>query len=519
MNGHGVLSDTSTLARRGLAPLISLRQRACLASTYALPLDLFRVLVGLLSFAYFLQILWDAPLFSDPNGLIDHALVQELFWYTRLSLFQPGMGLPLLQIIFALACCASLVLVLGYRVKLVAGVLFVIAVSTYRWNFLTIYVDDGIMHLLLAWMLLLPVGHTLVLQEWLTDPRGSIEGWKQRLVPALPVYCFLANLALVYLVAGLWKWASPMWRHGIALYAILKLPIAYHPDFWQPRHLPMLMIGNYLALLTEPVLPLLFVLPARHPLKWPLGGALIGFHLGILATLKIPYANLALPAALVIIFRDELMQLIRGCAPSLPRAVAAPGLAGRLSVLFVGVLIAAMLWDLWAPTWRAPTAGPAIVGDRTASDAGLVADYNPVDIPLWLVGIAQSYRLFDWIDERNFYITYDVIERDAAGKTQPREADALFPSSLRSILLQTHLHGVTWTRVASTRAGALTTTLYTRYAARYCRSHAQTGRIEAYATVQRITAENLNLGRGRRELLMQFQCRYGKPVLQYARRP
>ena len=77
MNGHGTLSDTSTLARRGLAALISLRQRACLASTYALPLDLFRVLVGLLSFAYFLKILRDAPLFSDPNGLIDHALVQE----------------------------------------------------------------------------------------------------------------------------------------------------------------------------------------------------------------------------------------------------------------------------------------------------------------------------------------------------------------------------------------------------------------------------------------------------------
>ena len=410
MNVNGTLPDRSTLARRGLASLTYVKPSAFTAFTYALPVDLFRVLVGLLSCAYFLQILREAPQFSNPNGLLDHELAQELFWYTRLSLFQPGIELPLLQTVFVLASVASLALALGYRVKLMAALLFVVAVSTYRWNFLIMYVDDGIMHLLLAWLLLLPVGHTLVLHEWLADRHGSVERWKQALVPGAAVYCFLANLALLYLVAGLWKWASPMWRDGLALYAILKLPIAYQPDFWQPGHLPVLKIANYFALALEPLLPLMFVLPTNHRLKWALGAALLGFHLGILATLKIPYANIASTAALVIVFRDELMQLIGGRAPGLPHRERPYTLdsSARIALLFVGGLAMTMLWDLRAPAWRAP-AGDVRAGSRTSEqrtdDSHLAFRSNPMYVPLWVVGIAQSYRLFDWIDERNFYIT------------------------------------------------------------------------------------------------------------------
>ena len=71
-----------------LAPAYSRLTTALSRPTYALPVDLLRVLVGLLSFSYFLRTFFDAEDFSCPNGLIDHELSYELFWYTRWSLFQ-----------------------------------------------------------------------------------------------------------------------------------------------------------------------------------------------------------------------------------------------------------------------------------------------------------------------------------------------------------------------------------------------------------------------------------------------
>ena len=277
--------------------------------TYAFPIDIFRILVGLLSFIFFLRTYLETRDFSSPNGLIDHVLSQDLYPASRFSFFQPGFGLVFFLIIFILACVASLLLILGYWVKLVAAFLFVIAVSTYRWNFMVMYVDDAVMHLLLFWMLLLPIGHTLVLQEWL-DHRANVDMWGTLTVPGLTVRLFLINLALFYLVAGLWKWTSPMWRNGTALYAAFKIGISRAPKFWQPSHLPLLKIMNYLVLVLEPLFPLMFLLPTNSGIKWIFLTGVLGFHFGIITTMKIPIANLALVGATVIIFRDELMQLI-----------------------------------------------------------------------------------------------------------------------------------------------------------------------------------------------------------------
>src|SRR5262245_8511720 len=113
--------------------------------TDALPLDLFRILVGALVFAYFMRTFFEAQDFSNPDGLIDHELSRELFWYTRISFFPASMSLVAFQTIFLMACLCSLALIVGYRVKVCAAILYVIAVCTYRWNFLVMYVDDSIM--------------------------------------------------------------------------------------------------------------------------------------------------------------------------------------------------------------------------------------------------------------------------------------------------------------------------------------------------------------------------------------
>lgn len=471
--------------------------------TYALPLDIFRVLGGVLSLAYFLRTYHEAPLFSHPNGLIDHALLRRLLPFTRLSLFPPNASLALLRGLFAAGCVASVLLSLGIWVKPAALFLYGLAVSTYRWNFLVMYVDDAIMHLSLFWLVVLPVGHTLTLPEWLAQPTASWAAWQTLTVPGAAMRCLLFNLALVYVVAGLWKYTSPMWRNGTALYASLKMAIAHAPAFWQPVHRWGLQLSNYFALVLEAPLALLIVLPAHHPLKWALWVGMAGFHLGIVATMKIPFANLLMLGASSIIFSAELMSALG--APALTPQALPFTLADGVALGVVVCLALLFLLDaVWFHTGYSQALWPRFMRPQRL---------NPFYVPLWLIGLAQSYRLFDWIDERNYYAAYEVLELCPHGPPRSVDPEAFFPRAARHVLLQTYLHGNIWVKINPTLLPELRASILTAYARRYCQAHPTITTVEVYATVQRITSDNLDLHRGTRLRLLRFNNCHGNAVV------
>ena len=478
------------MMQRSTRYLISARQRWH-APVPALPIDIFRVLVGILSAVYFTHLALQTPDFSSPDGLIDHVFVREVFWYTKLGLFLPGISEFQFQAIFAAAALASLALVAGWRPKLMAAFMFVIAVSAYRWNFLVIYVDDGIMHLAMFWILLLPVGKTLVLSELLHDRSAAFATWRRRVVSGGAVRAFLVSLSLVYIVAGMWKWTSPMWRSGTALFAALQTPIAWAPSLWTTAHLPVISAADYATLLLEPAFPLMFVLRRNHPMKWTLLLMMIGFHLGIIATMKVPYANIACLAAIPVIFRDELMSFVNRRRTYSPIEI--PTFASRIcaagSIGFVTVLTLAMMGEAAVPDWRAPNRAGEL-SRASAQHAGFLGtQHNPMYLPLWGIGIAQSYRLFDWIDDRNFSVRYDASEIRADGVRRIIDPEDLFPMSIRGILLQTYLHDVTWGRVPREHADDLKISLFIRFASRYCKVRRTEGRIAVLAAVERVTVD------------------------------
>jgi hypothetical protein len=513
-------------------PLACLR-RSLTRPTDALPLDLFRVLVGLLAFAYFLKTLLDAGDFSGPDGLIDHELSQKLFWFTRIGLFQPGLSVRFFQTIFVIACLCSWAVILGYRVKLFAAVLYLIAVSTYRWNFLVMYVDDSIMHLAIFWVLLLPVGSTLVLSEWLSDRAGAWQRWKREEVPGVAVRCLMWNLALIYLVAGLWKWTSPMWRDGTALYAIFKLPISLSPDFWGPQHLPLVKVLSYAALILEPLFPLIFILPRGHRAKYALLLLLLGFHVGTLVTLRIPFANLACCAALVIPFGGELMgRLRRRMSEPIPaRPPPRLRLPDAVALTLVSALTLAMLSSVSLPRWRAPSRsyGPDALAsknvpifDMAAPPTHKLEKFNDEGLGnlqwgffsfLWCMGIAQQYQLFNWIDDRNYSLHYEVIEYQGDKPTREIDPDAMFPPSTRVVLLQFYLHGITWMRIPRERQADLRESLHRRFARRYCQQAQPSGDVAVYSTLERIIP-GANRVEEKRVLFMRFSCHEGEPRMQ-----
>jgi len=506
--------------------------------THALPVDIFRVFVGLLSSAYFFHLFLQVADFSGPDGLIDHDLTRQLFWYTRIGFFGPGMTAVTFRVTFLVAAIASWALVLGYRVKPMATALFLVAVSAYRWNFLVIYVDDAIVHLVLFWLVLLPIGRTLVLSEWLRDRGIAVERWKRELVPGGTVRCFLVNLSLVYLVAGLWKWTSPMWRDGTALYAALRMPISYVPDFWRPEQLPVLRIANYGAMVLEPLIPLMLILPRNHRLKWALFAGCVAFHLGIVATMMIPYANLACLAAGPIIFRHEIMAWLGQSQPYASDVRGRTELcwSTRSALSFVAVLMLAMAAEARVPSWRFPSrqerqaqrsyvaterSGMVLVAstvaDKRESDGRvgfLKSEHNVFYTPLWFIGIAQSYRLFDWIDDRNFHARYKITELSAHGAVHYVDPEELFPPTLRAVLLQGYLHDVTWGRVPRNRAAEFKVGLAARFADRFCRTHRNTGQVEVQSQLERIKARGVVASEDA-QLLMMFACQHGRALLEF----
>ena len=476
--------------------------------TAALPLDIFRIAVGLLTLAYFVRTLAETADISSPNGLIDHAFSSRVLWFTRIGLFQPGMSAAALQAIFAAACVLAVFVTIGFRVKLSAAALYLIAVSTYRWNYLVTYVDDSIVHLLLFWILLLPVGRTLILYPHVLKRSGIWGEWVRQEVPGVTMRCLLWNVTLLYAVAGFWKWASPMWRSGAALLAILQLPIAYAPNFWGPDQVALLRVMNYAALALECAFPLLLLLPLNRWLRYGLLASMVAFHGGIIGTLRIPFANLACLALIPLLLRGEIMRWARRGEPAaIPAASAATplGRSGWTAVLFVTTLTLAMTSSVTMPNWRkASRPGNSI---STARPNSVVEGLGPVQFvfysALWTVGMAQQYQLFNWIDDRNYHIEYEAYRSDL----QPVNVEEIFPRAIRSILLQAYLFGISWAQIPVAEQAELRRALYSRFARRYCRSHHRDGdEVLVYSKVRRVTTANPISGPVDRSLMMRFRC-------------
>ena len=84
------------------------------------------------------------------------------------------------------------------------------------------------------------------------------------------------------------------------------------------------------------------------------------------------------------------------------------------------------------------------------------------------MGQAQQYQLFNWIDERNYTVRYDVIESHDQHAVRRNEAGTVMPQSTRGNLLQFYLHGLTWMRIPRERQAELQSSLQVRLARRYC---------------------------------------------------
>lgn len=452
------------------------------------PIELFRVAVGLLVCAYFARCFGEAGLYSVSTGLLDHALSEDFNRFTVQPLFRPWSPAWWPRAVFGLAAALSLVMAVGVRARVCAAVLYFVAVCAYRWNFLVLYVDDAVMHLLLFWLIVLPEGRRFTWRALVRgrDPPDPTGGW----APGTTLRLCLLNVALLYAVAGLTKWTSVMWRDGSAVYAIFRHPIAWSPGLFNSHHRPLLALFGWASMVVEPLLVLTVFLPKHHRAKYALLAGALALHLGIALTLDLVFANVGCLVLAILVFHEELADLFDRGTPGPPASLpVAWTWRERVASVAVALLFVAMGGASLQPQWRQPLAarGHETVRHITPETGGAVQ--SAAFAGLWCMGLAQQYRLLDWIDERDVHlVTSGVEELHPTGEKRLVSFDTIVPRTTRGVLLVSYLTGFTWSPLPSRDVRRLRASLTERMAARYCRDRPSRASVRAEVVFDRSSA-------------------------------
>jgi hypothetical protein len=465
--------------------------------------DIFRILTGALVLTYFIRLAREFSTYTSESGLLDHELLRELFWFTKITLFYVGSPPAYKWGLLLLGFLGALSLFLGVRPKVGAVIAWIVVVSIQRWNFAVINVDDSSITLLLWWMLFLPVGQTFTL-----DTLVGKSDWKEEAfleVNGFFVRAFFANLFIYYLTAGLTKLGSELWREGLALYVVLNLPLARTQGFWQPEHFPFLWAGNHFTLIAEPLFPFLTLFRKGHPLKWLGGFSLIVFHLSIAITIGVPYANITLILTLALIFHQEIRDFLRkkagGDRQVRTSSWSPPRGTRTLVCTYLAVLFLAMQKDV-----------PV-----------LDAAWEPGMAALYLGGVAQEYHLFDWIDRFNWTVDHEVLITPTTGEAFEAPSEMLFPKTVRGFIVQSYLLPMRWMRVPRPLTGEMRNKTLEMAAKRFVKEHADLlrgeGVVEVTTKVGRLDQNDLRGERLWAVPLMKFRYKDAEVTFLFPRLP
>jgi hypothetical protein len=442
----------------------------------AVAIDLFRIGGGLLILAYWIRLFREFPLYTSEDGILDHSLHRELFWFSKVTLFYPGSP-PLYKWTLLIAgMLGTLMLLVGWRPKLGVAISWIVAVSVQRWNFAVINLDDSSIILILWWCLFLPIGHTLTYRtftgrsNWREEAYLTVDGFFVR--------AYFGNLFIYYLTAGLTKLASPLWTDGLALYVVLNLPLSRTNGWWTPEHIPLLWVGNHLTTILEPLFPFLLFLRKGHPVKYLGGVTWVVFHLSILLSIGVPYANFGLINALFLVFHGEIGDLFRRKA-------------GR------DIVVGQVNWKAPRGTQKLIVAYLLILALAMQKKVPVLhAVYEPAMATLYLAGVAQEYHLFDWIDRFNWTISHQVKVTPEGKESFFVSSDELFEKSVRGFIVQSYLMPMRWMRVPRPLTGEMRNGILRRAAQRFVKVHpellGQKGSVEIVSRIGRLDYDDLS---------------------------
>ncbi|MFO8113992.1 MAG: HTTM domain-containing protein [Halorubrum sp.] len=456
----------SNAGSRYAAARESLRERA----TPSLGIDpralgAFRVALALLLLADLLVYRLPAvSAFYTDDGVLPRSTLAELYPALEAVSIHAISGSAWVQAgLIAVAACAAVSLLVGYRTRASTGVSLVLLASLYARNPFVINGGNTILVVFLFLSLYLPLdarwsmgasgpdGRDVrgdvdsrnvddeglnVDDEGLNDDDGS-DGVGRR-VCSLGTAVTLLTLVSIYAANVVSKYRSDAWMSGIAVPRIFQLEefvVLFGP--FVSEHAAVLAAINWLwiALLSASVL----LLVPLEPLRAGAALAFVSAHLGMAATMRLGVFPFVMVAVLLLFLPPRVWDAVEALASRLPRPGGQPlrsdggngddpasptpsrvrrGIRTGAALLLVGVFLALVWWQ---------AAGVGLVDLPESESAGELSEVswsffapNPPDTSSWYVVRAT-------LDSEE---TVDAIGGGAVAFDRPPDAAETYPTTL-----------------------------------------------------------------------------------------
>ncbi len=271
------------------------------------PLGLFRIGFGALMLKEAIYHIFTAAVWYSDAGMFPVRLLPRVS--PNIPTLMSGLTETwMAQAFFVVWALVALLLLLGWRTRVMSVVNLVLLVSVINRNEMVVTGADGVMQVLGFWSLFLPLGrsYSLDARRRSTDLRP--------VTYAFPVRMFQLQVALIYLFTTIYKLQGETWLNGDAVYMALQVRMHTFPlAEWLLANasLPVLGALTYFTLAVEGGFALLVLAPVFQPYLRR-AGLLLGvvLHVGIAVVMNVPNFPLIMMFSYLVFLDSDIVNWI-----------------------------------------------------------------------------------------------------------------------------------------------------------------------------------------------------------------
>lgn len=257
-------------------------------------LGIFRILAGVILFAYYLSLYKDFSLFFFDSGILPSEVLTSKFWLLsfKWSLYFLSGNEVYCYLLYFSGILFSVLLILGYKIRWVTFISWLLLVSIHNRNPLLINAGDRMLQLLLFWMIFLPSS------AFGLDRCDK----KEHALYSFSTIAILVQVLIIYFFSASLKTGAEWRVTGTALNDALSLSYIT-TDFgkWLLSFPVLLKAFTFFTFYLELFGPLIILIPFYNStIRWIVLICFMAFHLATLLTFHLELFPLVGMAAWVL---------------------------------------------------------------------------------------------------------------------------------------------------------------------------------------------------------------------------
>ncbi|MEQ1761261.1 MAG: HTTM domain-containing protein [Vicinamibacterales bacterium] len=247
---------------------------------------LLRITLGLVGFLVLIR-LGDAAFWDLDRGFISDVSLVGI----KSSLRDAGLGTVAGWTLYGVSLLSFLMMTIGFRSSMAVPLALISQLVQLSWNSLPLSGAHPTLQSMLFCLMWADTGASWSVDAWLerrrktgvpAEPQAAPE---PEAVSIAPLRLLRYQIALIYLVTGLWKLGNPSWRDGSAVHYVLNTNVFHRfAGLLSPNLEWLAELGTYTTLAWE--LGFAFLLLWR-PTRWLVLVLGVLMHLGIFATIEV----------------------------------------------------------------------------------------------------------------------------------------------------------------------------------------------------------------------------------------